>query len=113
MTTNESIRARLSQRHQELSERLANINDDRQHRSRAQSGNWTERASERENDEVLDRLAESTAEEIASLRHSLNRLDENLYGVCESCGNRIAEERLHSVPYATLCLKCAAVKRLV
>jgi RNA polymerase-binding transcription factor DksA len=108
MTTNESVRACLSQRLSELSQRLERVNDDRQHRLQAPSPNWTERATERENDEVLDRLAESTETEIARLRHSLGRLDHNLYGICERCGGTIPGERLHRVPYATVCVKCSA-----
>lgn len=108
MTSSDDVRTRLNRRFHELSERLARINDDRQHRNQSQSVNWTERATERENDEVLDRLAESTQNEIAKLRHSLDRLDRNLYGICEGCGSPIGDDRLRLVPYATHCVSCAA-----
>ncbi len=110
MTDPEAVRIRLMQRYSELSERLARINDDRQHRSQDPSGNWTERATERENDEVLDRLAENTSGEIARLRHSLDRLDRNVYGICEGCGGAIGDDRLRLVPYATHCVNCASDK---
>lgn len=70
------------------------------------SANWTERATERENDEVLDRLAESTFGELEKLRHALDRLDEGKYGICEDCGKPIGPERMRSIPYATFCLTC-------
>lgn len=110
MTKVDAVRARLNQRFRELSERLARINDDRQHRNNAPSDNWTERATERENDEVLDRLAESTGHELQLLRHSMDRLEQNLYGVCETCGGAIGDDRLRLVPYATHCVACAAGK---
>ena len=106
MTTPDYIRQRLAYRHSELTDRLARIEADRQHRTQAPDGNWTERAAERENDEVLDRLAETTTQEIARLRHSLDRLDANLYGICENCSSAIPAERLQSVPEATLCMSC-------
>jgi RNA polymerase-binding protein DksA len=108
MTSPDAVRTRLTQRYNELSERLARVNDDRQHRSQAQSDNWTERATERENDEVLNQLAESTFGEIAKLRHSLERLDQGHYGVCEDCGKSIGPERMQLVPYATHCMGCLA-----
>ncbi|HZJ51542.1 MAG TPA: TraR/DksA C4-type zinc finger protein [Actinomycetota bacterium] len=37
---------------------------------------------------------------------ALTRLDEGGYGVCESCGDRIASERLEALPTARLCLAC-------
>lgn len=37
---------------------------------------------------------------------ALTRLDEGGYGICESCGNRIASERLEALPTARLCLAC-------
>ena len=37
---------------------------------------------------------------------ALTRLDEGGYGICESCGNRIAPERLEALPTARLCLAC-------
>ncbi len=37
---------------------------------------------------------------------ALARLNEGGYGICESCGSRIASERLEALPIARLCLAC-------
>jgi RNA polymerase-binding transcription factor len=41
------------------------------------------------------------------LREALARIRDGTFGVCESCGEWIARERLHLVPYARTCSACA------
>ena len=36
----------------------------------------------------------------------IGRITEGPYGVCQSCGTSIAEERLEAIPYARLCIEC-------
>ena len=37
---------------------------------------------------------------------ALRRIDEGTFGVCETCGQAISEERLEAIPYATQCIDC-------
>lgn len=37
---------------------------------------------------------------------ALKRIEEGIYGVCESCGKKINKERLKAIPYAKLCRSC-------
>ncbi len=37
---------------------------------------------------------------------ALKRIEDNAYGVCELCKDKISQERLKAVPYATYCIKC-------
>lgn len=37
------------------------------------------------------------------------KLDEDSYGECDSCGDRIPEERLEARPATTLCIACASL----
>lgn len=57
-------------------------------------------------------LALSTLErerrELAEVESALARIKANEYGICENCGNSIAEPRLRALPWARLCIKCAA-----
>lgn len=39
---------------------------------------------------------------------ALERLDNGQFGLCESCGKPIGDERLDAIPYARNCVKCAA-----
>ena len=48
-----------------------------------------------------------------NVRLVLERVDDALaaikggtYGICKSCGNEIAKERLEAVPYAAMCVDC-------
>src|SRR5579863_280584 len=36
---------------------------------------------------------------------ALSKLADGDYGVCDSCGEPIAEERLEALPWATMCIK--------
>jgi RNA polymerase-binding transcription factor DksA len=72
-----------------------------------QSKDWEERAVEREDDEVLERLGQSGQAEIAQIRAALARMDEDCYGICVSCGDPISEERLDLLPATPFCRSCA------
>ncbi len=51
-------------------------------------------------------LMEMKSETLRRIDEALRRVDAGLYGVCEDCGNEIAEARLKAVPFATLCIHC-------
>jgi len=107
MTPAEYAKAYLSNRRQDLVLRLNSVERSRHHRGGPLSADSGERAIETENDEVLDRLAETTRVELSHVDHAMRRLDSGRYGECEVCGSPIAETRLRIVPEATLCVRCA------
>ncbi|MBU4305690.1 MAG: TraR/DksA C4-type zinc finger protein [Candidatus Omnitrophica bacterium] len=37
---------------------------------------------------------------------ALRRIEEGVYGICESCGKKISKARLKAIPYALLCRTC-------
>ncbi|MGA2259231.1 MAG: TraR/DksA family transcriptional regulator [Thermoguttaceae bacterium] len=39
---------------------------------------------------------------------ALKRIEDGSYGKCEECGRNITKARLDAVPYAALCVQCAA-----
>jgi DnaK suppressor protein len=60
---------------------------------------------------TLDREIDYTLEEnsehvLAAIDAALARIEAGTYGICERCGQEIAEERLRAIPYATLCIDC-------
>ncbi|MBZ0123768.1 MAG: TraR/DksA C4-type zinc finger protein [Roseovarius sp.] len=92
--------------------RLAEL-DSRLHQIEAEldephSKDWEELAVEREGEEVLERLGESSEAEIARIRAALKRLREGNYGVCARCGEEISGARLAILPDTPLCRDCAA-----
>ncbi len=88
----------------ELSERLEKLQADLM---KPHSADSSEQAVERENDEVVEQLAHETEEELIQVGHSLVRIENGSYGVCEACGEDIAPARLQSLPYVTKCVRCA------
>ena len=60
---------------------------------------------------TFDRELDSTLEEneerlIGAMDAALRRIDDGSYGMCGSCGQPIAEERLEALPWTTRCIDC-------
>ena len=51
-------------------------------------------------------LTNNAKELLQQIEHALERIEEGVYGICESCGNPIGKMRLLAFPRATLCLTC-------
>jgi DnaK suppressor protein len=60
-----------------------------------------------ENDEILAAIEKAARSEIDHIERALGRLDEGVFGLCETCGAEIEADRLKAVPYATQCRGCA------
>lgn len=108
----DSIHARtlIARMIDELSSRDRQIRDDLAGVRQPPAGGFADRATERQNEDVLKRIDEATCIELAQARHALERLDAGFYGVCEQCGYKIEAARMMHVPHATLCSDCAAVR---
>jgi DnaK suppressor protein len=46
------------------------------------------------------------AAQMAALRRTLAKFDDDTYGLCEECGNEIGFSRLQARPEARLCITC-------
>jgi RNA polymerase-binding protein DksA len=60
---------------------------------------------------TLDREIDYTLEEneervLAAIDGALTRIDNGTFGICRSCGQPIALERLEALPYTTQCIDC-------
>jgi DnaK suppressor protein len=51
-------------------------------------------------------LEESAGRVLGEIDAALKRIDDGTYGVCTNGGERIPEERLEALPWATLCIDC-------
>jgi len=63
-------------------------------------------ASEERDREINFILSDRGRAKIKSIGDALERLNEGSYGICESCGIEIAEERLEALPFTRLCRDC-------
>jgi len=51
-------------------------------------------------------LASNDRQFVYELEDALKRMDDGIFGICESCKCLISKNRLKAVPYARLCVKC-------
>jgi len=63
-------------------------------------------ASEERDREINFILSDRERVKIKQIDDALERMEEGSYGVCESCGLEIAEERLAAMPFTRLCRDC-------
>ena len=66
-----------------------------------------DRATEREEDEVLEGLGTAGLKEIEMIEAALARIKDSVYGECTKCGEAISGQRLDLLPYTPLCRNCA------
>ena len=101
------IKQKLEDRRQELEQRVVAINADVSHLNQPLSNDWSEQAVERENDEVLEALGNSSQDELRQIHLALQRIEDGRYENCEECDQTIPAKRLELVPHTTHCTHCA------
>jgi DnaK suppressor protein len=104
MPNRDILQKQLQERLTELLQRVGKINEDLRSTHDRDS---QERASERENDEVLEGLDEMSLAEVEQIREALKRIERGSYGVCANCGQPISAARLAAAPSTDTCVVCA------
>ncbi len=99
------IREKLIKLKQAALKRIESI--DRDIRHEGMSADWSEQASERENDEVLESLGNSSEQDLEMIKFALKRIDDGVYFHCAECGEAIPEARLELLPFTAYCVDCA------
>lgn len=94
----------LRDRLRELNERLEEIDEDLDEPAALDS---EERATEREDDEVLENLGHAGLAEIRMIQAALARIKDGAFGICVACGEPISKERLDVLPHTPRCRHCA------
>lgn len=65
--------------------------------------------------QAVERIAQVDAAKnldakLRDVERALAKLDEGSYGVCDWCGGPVSTERLEAIPWAVLCIGCAAAR---
>lgn len=68
---------------------------------------FEEHGTEREFDDVLERLGDRSRRELLRVMAAFRRLETGSYGRCDECSSAINAERLEAVPFTEHCLDCA------
>jgi DnaK suppressor protein len=63
-------------------------------------------ASEERDREINFILSDRERVKIKQIDDALERMEDGSYGVCESCGLEVAEERIAAMPFTRLCRDC-------
>ena len=90
---------------QDITNRINAI--DRDIRHEGMTADWSEQASERENDEVLESLGNSSELELLKVNYALKRIEDGSYFQCDECGADIPPARLELLPFTAHCVGCA------
>lgn len=78
---------------------------------RDQAVSFDERSADAAVQEEYVLLIERQTKLLECLDAALQRIDEDRYGVCVSCKELIARERLEAVPHTQLCFRCKHVEK--
>ena len=63
-------------------------------------------ASEERDREINFILSDRERSKLRQIDDALARIEDQTYGICDSCGLEIAEERLETLPFTRLCRDC-------
>jgi len=106
----EELRSRLESEQKHLLSELEQIEiDARPSEVRREGSPFGKREEEAtESLELEKRLADEkrVKTNLAEIEHALHKFEEGTYGLCDSCGQPIAPERLEALPQASLCISC-------
>ena len=105
MSQHTAILSALTDRLQELEARVSHI-DAQMHQ--LLPADFEEQATDLESQDSLQGIEKASLQEIAQIKHAIDRIKSGQYGQCSQCGEPIAPERLKAQPTATRCIACAA-----
>jgi len=55
-------------------------------------------------------LSDTEKRQIEEIEYALEKIDQGIFGVCESCNKKINKDRLEVLPQAKLCFTCQTKK---
>jgi RNA polymerase-binding protein DksA len=103
----QAIEKALKAKRDELLHRADRLHRDVHNRDEPYHKDFAEQAVELENLEVLLELDRETRLELKNVLEALARIEDDEYGICQSCGEAISEARLQVLPYIQTCIGCA------
>ncbi len=106
---NKSIKEKLIRmRDQLLEEILENIKMESD-TLKSEIGDLYDLADEERNRQLSLLLSNRDRRKLIDIEGAIQRIEEDTYGFCEECGDKISPERLKIMPFAHLCVDCQFV----
>lgn len=66
----------------------------------------TDRAAAESDRSFLLRIRDRERKLITKIQEALQRVEDGVFGICETCGEEIGEKRLEARPVTTQCIDC-------
>ncbi|HEY3322565.1 MAG TPA: TraR/DksA family transcriptional regulator [Planctomycetota bacterium] len=108
----QQLRSRLSTMltdvHENINQEVRGASD----RDLAHINDTSDMASDAAEGDLALRIAESETVEAGEIQRAIEKIDNGTYGSCEMCNKAIGADRLHYLPYVTLCIKCQALAEI-
>jgi DnaK suppressor protein len=104
------IKSQLEEQKQQLMQKITSLNKDIRHNDKPMEKDFSEQATDSENDDVIHALFGEANEDLKKINKALHRLEKGEYELCSYCGEKINIKRLEAVPYTDLCITCAENK---
>ncbi|NLA75673.1 MAG: RNA polymerase-binding protein DksA [Deltaproteobacteria bacterium] len=71
-----------------------------------QAPDFTDQATLESDIDMNIHIKERDSKLILKIKQALERIENNTYGICETCGEEISEARLEARPVTTECIEC-------
>jgi DnaK suppressor protein len=69
-------------------------------------GDDIDHANEERYRELYQLMCERDQNKLEQIKHALERIDDESYGYCEECEEKIRKARLIALPFTRLCINC-------
>ncbi len=96
----------LEQMKRELRQDVAQSNKDESDYMKHDIGDFYDHASNDRDRELALMITHRDRTKLIQIKEALKRLDDDTYGICDSCMDELGEDRLRVMPFAKLCLFC-------
>ena len=107
MESFDKVKKQLQSLREEYTRRIDAIEVETHHKEEPVEKDFAEQATQSENDDVLAALDDEAQHMVMQIDAALSRIEQGGYGICNSCGNPIPDNRLQAAPFVTMCISCA------
>jgi RNA polymerase-binding transcription factor DksA len=104
----EPLRRTLLSRRRDLMTRQRVASRDERELVAEREPDWLDAAALDAAATVLETLGESERTEVEEIDAALARMARGTYGLCATCGESIAADRIHAVPECSRCERCSS-----
>lgn len=101
-----SIQKKLLQMREELLSEISSNMKMESNVLKSEIGDLYDLASRERERELSLLLGEKDRRKLTLIDQALHRIEDGTFGVCESCGEKIAKGRLLALPFTQLCIVC-------